>query len=218
MSAFAPIHSLKRLHIGAAGFAIAGLLPVSSIALHCAGFLSLSNCLTFLVIPAIVFALMTSVINARILKLALFGWVSGVVAVAVYDLSRIPFIYAGWADFIPHITSWLTGSNEHAYLIGYTWRYVGNGGGLGIVFFLLADHFGWNKYVVSNAVTFGLLVFAGLLGLLIFIPQSQKLMFEITPVAFFGGLTGHIVYGYVLGKLYRKAATTSRESLVSQAQ
>ena len=209
MSAFAPIHELKKLRIGAAGFTIAGLLPVSSIALHCAGILSLSNCLFFLVIPTFIFAIVTSAINTRVLKLVLLGWLSGVVAVAVYDISRIPFIYAGWADFIPHITSWLTGSNDNAYLIGYTWRYAGNGGGLGIVFFLLADHFGWKKYIVSNGVTFGLLVFAGLLALLVFIPESQNLMFEVTPISFFGGMVGHIVYGYVLGRMYKR--TFSRD-------
>ena len=204
MSALAPIHSLRRLQIGAVGFAFAGLLPVSSIALHCAGFLPLSNCLWFLVIPAFAFAIAISAINMRVLKLAAYGWVSGIIAVTLYDISRVPFILAGWADFIPHITSWLTGNDEHAYLIGYTWRYAGNGGGLGIVFFLLADHYGWKKYVVSNGVSFGLLVFAGLVSLLIFMPEAQKLMFEITPLSFFGGMIGHIVFGCVLGRVYRR--------------
>lgn len=209
MSAFAPILNRKRPHIGAAGFAqtatvCAGLLPVSSIALHCAGTISLNNCLFFLVIPAFFIALISSAINVRVIKLAMRGWLSGIIAVAFYDLSRVPFIVAGWEDFIPHITLWLTGSDDHAYLVGYMWRYAGNGGGLGIVFFLLADHFDWKKYIVSYGVSFGLLIFAGLLGLLFFFPQSQELMFEVTPVAFFGGLTGHIVYGYVLGKLAKR--------------
>lgn len=204
MSAFAPIQSQKKLQPCVACFIAAGILPVSSIALHCAGFISLPNCLFFLVVPAFAAAVMAGLINRRILKLAFLGWISGIVAVALYDVSRVPFILAGWADFIPHITSWLTGSDDHAYLIGYAWRYIGNGGGLGIVFFLLADHFGWKKYIVSNGVSFGLLVFAGLVGLLIFMPESHKLMFEVKPLSFFGGMIGHIVYGCVLGKLYSR--------------
>jgi hypothetical protein len=204
MSAFAPVLSQRKPAPGAAGFALAGLLPVSSIALHCAGIISIVNCLFFLVIPAFVLAFITSSINTRILKLAMLGWISGIVAVALYDLSRIPFILAGWTDFIPHISHWLSPGNDHPYLIGYTWRYAGNGGGLGIVFFLLADHFGWRKYIVSSGVTFGLIVFTCLVALLVIFPDAQNMMFRITPVSFFGGLTGHIVYGYVLGALHKK--------------
>lgn len=210
MSAFAPTLFYRKLQPCVACFIAAGLLPVSSIALHCAGFISLTHCLFFLIIPALAVALVSGAINHHVLRLAARGWVSGIVAVALYDVSRVPFIIAGWEDFIPHITSWLTGNNDNAYLIGYTWRYVGNGGGLGIVFFLLANHFGWRKYVVSNGVSFGLLVFGGLVSLLIFLPESQKLMFEVTPLSFFGGMIGHIVYGFVIGRMYHIYASTSR--------
>lgn len=204
MSASAPNFLARSVQPCTVCFASAGLLPVSSIALHCAGLLALHHCLFFLVLPAVALAIVTGFINPRILSLAARGWVSGVVAVGLYDLSRVPFILAGWEDFIPHITKWLTGSDDHAFLIGYAWRYIGNGGGLGMVFFLLADHYGWMKYIVSNGVSFGLLVFAALLALLIFLPASQQLMFEITPLSFFGGMIGHLVYGFVLGRLYRR--------------
>jgi hypothetical protein len=202
MSASALMLSVRNVQPCTVCFLFAGVLPVSSIALHCAGVLALNHCLLFLVIPAFILAFTTAAINTRIFTLAFRGWISGVVAVALYDLSRVPFILAGWEDFIPHITEWLTGSDDHAFLIGYAWRYIGNGGGLGIVFFLLADHFGWKKYIVSNGVSFGLLVFASLVTMLIFLPESQQLMFKITPLSFFGGMIGHIVYGYVLGRLH----------------
>lgn len=201
MSAFAPIQSQQKLQPCVACFIAAGILPVSSIALHCAGIISLINCLFFLIVPTFGVALLFGTINRSVLKLALQGWVSGIVAVALYDISRIPFILAGWADFIPHISAWLTDTNENSYLIGYAWRYAGNGGGLGIVFFLLASHFNLRKQIVSNGVTFGLLVFAGLVTLLIIFPNSQDMMFRITPLSFFGGMTGHIVYGYALGRM-----------------
>lgn len=204
MSAFAPIVSIKRPAPAAGLFILAGILPVTSIALHCAEIITLKNALWFLIIPTFFFALASGAIDRRLLKLALRGWIAGIIAVALYDLSRVPFILAGWADFIPHISSWLTDSNGHSYLIGYTWRYAGNGGGLGIVFFLLADHFGWRKYIVSNGVTFGLLVFASLVALLLIFPHAQNMMFRITPLSFFGGMTGHIVYGYVLGRMAKR--------------
>jgi len=182
-------------------FFFAGILPVSCIALHCAGIISLRHSFLFLVLPVIALALTLNATDRKLLHLVFRGWVSGVIAVAVYDLSRIPFVYAGWEDFIPHISSWLTPHDTHPYLVSYIWRYAGNGGGLGIVFFLLAKHFSWKKYIVSGGVTFGLLVYIGLLALLVIFPDAQKLMFEITPVAFFGGLVGHIVYGFMLGKL-----------------
>ncbi len=206
MSAFVPALSVRKTDYKVGLFLVAGLLPVSSIALHCAEIITLKNALLFLVLPAITVALATSAIDQKLLQLVFRGWISGIVAVAVYDLSRIPFVYAGWEDFIPHISAWLTDSKENSYLIGYTWRYAGNGGGLGIVFFLLANYCGWKKYIVSSGVTFGLLVFASLVALLIIFPNAQDLMFRITPVSFFGGLIGHIVYGYVLGKLFKASS------------
>lgn len=204
MPAFALPHRAEETahpKSGAVFFVVAGILPVTSIALHCGGFIPLTASLLFITLPAIGIAFALNALNRAVLRRVLSGWIAGIIAVALYDLSRIPFVYAGWDDFIPHIASWLTGKNDHAYLISYSWRYIGNGGGLGITFFLLADYFQWKKYSVSAGVSFGLLVFAGLLGLLILIPQSQKLMFEVTPLSFTGGLVGHVVYGYVLGKL-----------------
>lgn len=187
-------------------FLVAGILPVTSIALHCAEIITLKNALWFLIVPAALLAFARGTIDRRLMKLVLRGWLAGIVAVTLYDLSRVPFILAGWSDFIPHISSWLSPDNENSYLIGYGWRYAGNGGGLGIVFFLLADHFGWRKYIVSNGVTFGLLVFASLVALLFIFPEAQDMMFKVTPLSFFGGMIGHIVYGYVLGFLARFAS------------
>lgn len=210
MSAFAPIASVKRPAPAAGLFLLAGILPVTCIALHCAEIITLENALWFLIMPAFLLAFASGTINRKLLRLAFRGWIAGIIAVTLYDLSRIPFILAGWADFIPHISSWLTGSNDHSYLIGYGWRYAGNGGGLGIVFFLLADHFGWKKYIVGNGVTFGLLVFASLVALLLIFPNAQSMMFRITPLSFFGGMTGHIIYGYVLGKMFYRRHSKSR--------
>lgn len=203
MSAFAPVLFAGKPDLKVGFFALAGLLPVTSIAFHCSGILSLSDSFCFLILPAVIIVLVVGIFDRKLMKLTARGWISGVIAVLLYDLSRVPFILAGWADFIPHISTWLSDSNENSFAIGYAWRYIGNGGGLGIVFFLTADYFNWKKYAVSSGVTFGLLIFSGLVALLVAFPDAQDQMFEITPVSFFGGLTGHIVYGWAIGKLYR---------------
>lgn len=203
MSAFAPVLFSGKPDLKVGFCLFTGLLPVTSIAFHCSGILSLLNSLCFLIMPACAFVCVAGIFDRKLLKLIGRGWISGVVSVFLYDISRLPFIIAGWADFIPHIASWLNGSGEDSFLIGYSWRYFGNGGGLGIVFFLIAQHFGLKKYIVSNGISYGMLIFAGLLLLLMFSPEAQNLMFAITPLSFFGGLTGHIIYGWAIGKLYR---------------
>lgn len=196
-------------------FFITGLLPVTCIALHCLDLVPLSYGGLFLILPTIWISLLLSFDNERILQLVFKGWVSGVVAVTFYDLSRIPFVYLGWDDFIPNISTWLMPSGERSALIGYTWRYVGNGGGLGISFFMLGEMLQLKKNAAGNGVTFGLFIFVGLLALLLFHPQAQHLMFELTPVAFFGGLVGHVVFGFVLGRMYTHLYLRSDTTMIT---
>lgn len=192
-------------------FFITGILPVTCIALHCLDLIPLAYGGLFLVLPSLWISMLYAIHDERIMQLVFHGWISGIVAVTFYDLSRIPFVYLGWDDFIPNISTWLMPSGERSALVGYTWRYIGNGGGLGISFFMLGELLNMRKNPVGSGVTFGMFVFAGLLSLLVFYPQSQKLMFEITPVAFFGGLTGHIVYGWVVGRMYRVLQLSKRK-------
>src|SRR5687767_10338181 len=126
-------------------FVLIGFLPVLSIVFHCLGLLSMSSSLFLLIFPmaTIMMALCASLPAYG--RIALAGWIAGIIAVAVYDLSRIPYILYGWSDFIPKIGAWLSGTNEPHAAIGYAWRYFGNGGGMGMSFFILLRFFNLNS-------------------------------------------------------------------------
>ncbi|MBL4705752.1 MAG: hypothetical protein JKY54_14600, partial [Flavobacteriales bacterium] len=120
-------------------FFVAGVLPVSSVALHSLGWISIRS----MIIPNII---MVSICcyhlfnNDELKRLIARGWLAGIVAVLMYDISRIPFIYMGWEDFIPGLGGWITGSDEN-FTVGYLWRYLGNGAGLGLGFAALSHFF-----------------------------------------------------------------------------
>ena len=73
-------------------------------------------------------------------RTALAGFAWGLVACAGYDLFRLPTIYVFhlWGDFFGGIGGWATGTSSN-YLAGYLWRYLGDGAGIGVVVFLLAQ-------------------------------------------------------------------------------
>jgi len=177
---------------------LAGILPVTSVALHSMGWISIR----WMILPNILLLALCAFHLLQDLKLRdliVHGWISGIIAVAFYDLSRIPFIYAGWDDFIPALGGWITNSEEN-FFVGYLWRYLGNGAGLGIVFSILSHYFNFKKLVLAGLL-FGVVVCIGLELVLIFSSSAQEMMFGITPLTCAGGITGHIVYGTVLGLL-----------------
>ena len=130
-------------------------------------------------------------------KIISHGWIAGLIAVLIYDLSRIPFIYAGWDDFIPGLGGAITGAEEN-FTIGYLWRYLGNGAGLGLGFAALSHFFKFKRTILAGLI-YGVCVFLCLDIVLISSEQAQANMFEITPLTFTGSLVGHVVYGTVLG-------------------
>lgn len=178
---------------------LVGLLPLSCIALHVLGMLPLSESALMLALPGYFVLVVIGLINPSIGKLVLRGWFIGLVAVALYDCSRIPFIFAGWNDFVPHIGDWLFEQQGSNQLIGYFWRYAGNGGGLGITFLFLMQLFKKPQPTIWPGIIFGLLVFSCLMLTLLIAPQGEALMFEITPFTFMASMIGHIIFGGVLG-------------------
>jgi len=183
----------------------AGFLPVLSIVMHCVGILSLQYCLKFIILPAFSIGIIASIKFSSIGKVALMGWLGGVLAVSLYDLSRVPFILNGWNDFIPKIGAWMSNTNDPDFVLGYLWRYIGNGGGMGAAFFVLVHQLGWSrKKIVLIGLTYGLFIFSCLMLVLVSFKEAQEMMFKITSFTFAGSLTGHIIYGLVLGLVARK--------------
>ncbi|MFN0030972.1 MAG: hypothetical protein ACKVOR_02320 [Flavobacteriales bacterium] len=179
-----------------------GFLPVSGIALHSMHWIGLPVFTVAVLLPALLLLLFVCKGNLLLAQSVFYGWSFGLVAVLLYDVSRLPFIYMGWSDFIPRIGGWLTGEEEN-FLLGYAFRYIGNGGGLGISFLLLMTHYSNRQHILLKGLCFGLFVFAMLWMVLLLVPSSQAMMFRLSPLTIAGSLTGHIVYGLVLGYLAR---------------
>jgi len=178
---------------------LTGFLPVTCIALHVSQIIALDFSSVFIVIPGIIFLIFLGLKYPQEGKLIIRGWLIGLLAVLLYDCSRVPFIFAGWNDFVPHIGDWMLNKKDVSGWIGYLWRYAGNGGGMGIAFlFLTKDSTDKNENIV-HGIIYGLLIFSSLILTLVLAPQAEYLMFKITPLTFTGSLLGHIIYGGVLG-------------------
>lgn len=175
---------------------LSGILPVSSVALHSMDLISIR----WMIVPNMalfLFCLVQLTHFSVIKKIIWRGWVSGLIGVLCYDLTRIPFMYAGWDDFIPSLGGWITNSEQN-FWVGYLWRYLGNGAGLGLVFSLLVYFFNITKVLIFGLI-FGILVCIGLDIVLLTSSSAQEMMFNVTPITCIGGLVGHITFGVVLG-------------------
>jgi hypothetical protein len=203
------------LHEGTAAALIFGIgfSPITALALSLMGILTLPVASLFLVVPALAIAMGLSCYRIRYGRLMRHGFTMGILAVACYDGVRIPFVMAGWmGDFIPGIGGMLVGDGNHHAVLGYLWRYLGNGGGMGVAFVcafsllkpLLAEH---HQARITPRVTklialgFGCLVWACLIVTLKISPQGEEKMFVITPTSLLLSWIGHLVFGYTLGCL-----------------
>jgi hypothetical protein len=139
------------------------------------------------------------------------GLIAGMVACAVYDAARLFAVHIlGWmGDFIPVMGSWITGEKASAgsVMVGYLWRYIGDGGGLGIAFYVVAFAIGLERFrartVVLAAVGYAVFpVWAGLIATVALAPRGEELMFRLTPAAVITTLIGHLIFGVVLGLLF----------------
>lgn len=180
-----------------------GFLPVLSIVFHCLGLITLQYSSLLVVLPAFLWSAAMGVWLPAVGRIALAGWCAGLISVTLYDMSRMPFMLNGWADFIPSIGNWLLETDNAPAGVGYMWRYIGNGGGMGMAFFLLLSLIPPRRNVIRTGIIYGIFVFSCLMITLLLVPLAQEMMFSITPFTFAGSLTGHIVYGGALGMLYK---------------
>lgn len=195
------MHSTRSLRLA---LAAVGFLPVLSMVLHSARLVPLQYSALVLVIPCFLWTILSGLWFPQVGRLAFAGWCAGIMAVLFYDISRVPFMLNGWPDFIPRIGDWLLEKENSPAGIGYLWRYIGNGGGMGMSFFLISSLYSPTRNFIGTGVLFGLFIFVCLMLTLVTIPGAQDAMFRITPLSFTGSLIGHIVYGFVLGCVLRK--------------
>lgn len=190
-------------------FAI-GFAPITALALALMGLCSLAAASLVLVMPTLLMTLGLAYRHDAYGRMMGKGYLMGVVAVACYDCVRIPFTLLGWIDdFIPKIGGMLIGDGEPHPVIGYLWRYLGNGGGMGMAF-VCAFSLLRNRHAVLNlfgemkcSLLFGCIVWACLIVTLLLSPHGEDMMFEITLSSLALSLTGHLVFGGTLGFLVK---------------
>jgi hypothetical protein len=177
-------------------FVVVGYAAITSLAAAYAEKVPLSVTASLIVIPAAGLIFNLGMRYPAWGRRALVGWVAGIVATIIYDCLRLALVKVGiWGDPIPGIGR-LVLSDPHAnFAWGYLWRFLGNGGGMGIAYTMLPWR-GWR-----TGVAYGTLICTGLVGLLYFFPVAQVHFFPLTPVTAIGGYAGHWVYGAVLGWL-----------------
>jgi hypothetical protein len=188
-----------HLHLGLAS------IPVLAISAHVFVSVSLQIVAWAVLLPlAFALAVLVAVRPHRSDRLLLAGLLWGVVACAGYDALRLPTIYAfhWWNDFFGSVGGWATGTSSN-FLVGYLWRYLGDGGGIAVVFFALAATLGtqaWSRRTaIAAGVAYGVCpVWTGLILTDVLAPSGREL-FPLSSTTLALSLAGHVIYGAVLG-------------------
>jgi hypothetical protein len=189
-------------------------MPILGISVDVFGLVSQST--TSVVVIALTAVLATFITFAphRMDMMVGRGLIAGMVACIVYDGARLFAVHVLglMGDFIPVMGSWVTGEPDTAgaAAVGYVWRYIGDGGGLGVAFFVVAFALGIDRWSNVQAVlaAVGFAVFptwAGLMAPVALAPRGEELMFPLTPASIVITLVGHVVFGLVLGLAFLKA-------------
>jgi hypothetical protein len=191
---------------------IAGAMPVLSISLQVFGLIPLAVAARYIVIPltfaALIIMLGPSVQGAW----AVEGAIAGLVAVTAYDAVRLPLTFSGFMnDFIPQVGGWALGSDSPNVFVGYLWRFLADGGGIGLSYFVVCGFVLsiWPALIrrspVALSVGYGVFIWSGLIATIVLSASGASLLFPLSPVTFAISLVGHLIYGGVLGLCLRRA-------------
>jgi hypothetical protein len=180
--------AFDRLSLAATGF-----LPVTLIALSAFGVADLRVLAVTLLIPALILQVGRRALKGPRSIPVLSAIAAGIVATCLYDGFRFLFLWSGLmhGDPIPHIGVAL--HLHPAIVVGYLWRYLGNGAGLAVAFSSLGLR------GVRAGIAFGLFVCGGLLLTLTVSPFGQQMLFPLNVATIVMATGGHMIYGAVLG-------------------
>lgn len=189
-------------------------MPILGISVDVSGLVSQGT--TSIVLIVLTALLGTLVVFAphRIDMIVGRGLIAGMVACIVYDGARLFAVHVLglMGDFIPTMGSFVTGEPDTAgsAAVGYIWRYIGDAGGLGVAFFVVAYALGidrWrNVYAVLASVAFAVFpTWAGLMATVALLPRGEEMMFDLNPATFIITLVGHLIFGFFLGLAFLKA-------------
>jgi hypothetical protein len=184
----------------------AGAMPVLSIPLAVMGALSMTTQALYLVIPLSLLTVALILQDSPESAWALRGLIAGLAAVTAYDAVRIPLALNDvWPDFIPHLGGWILGTEQDNLYVGYLWRYLGDGGGIGMAFFVFCRMVASVRpsWITAQprllSIGYGIFIWSGLCATVVLIPNGSKMLFVMSPMNFFLSLLGHLIYGAVLG-------------------
>jgi hypothetical protein len=196
-------------------------LPLLAISAHVFGLITMNWSAALLVVP-----LATAIVALTIFaphpeeRVILHGFLWGMLACALYDVFRLDTVYmlGWWADFIPTMGTWIIGddaSKTAGAWVGYLWRYLGDGGGIGVTFFVGAAFVGLHhrpaKQVVAAAVVFAVFpVWAGLIATVGLATKGQSLMFPLNPTTITLSLIGHLIFGLIMGLGFVKTRSAEK--------
>ena len=182
--------------------AACGAAPILMLSTAYAGFAKLPVLLGLVVIPAYGAIIVLGFLLRDVGKAALTGFVGGIVAVLLYDLMRLALSYSqGGADPIPHIGVMLLGDGA-PWWVGYLWRTLGNGAGLGVVYGVLCPR---KWYGPKTGLAYASCVGLGMILVLWIFPQAQTQLFKLTWQTFVNSCLGHATYGLTLGWMARSS-------------
>ncbi len=188
--------------------------PILGISVDVFGLVPQSTSSVVIIVLCAVFATFLTFAPHRIDIIVGRGLIAGMVACIVYDAARLFAVHVLglMGDFIPVMGSWVTGEPDTAgsAVVGYVWRYIGDGGGLGVAFFVVAFALGIDRWSNVKAVlaAVGFAVFptwAGLIATVVLAPHGEEMMFPLNPATITITLIGHLIFGLVLGLAFLKA-------------
>lgn len=196
----------------------AGAAPVTAISLDVFGVLPLRLAACFLVVPLLLGSLVLVRRRSPEALWARRGFVAGLAGVAAYDAMRLPLVLLNiWPDFIPRLGGWVLGSDSPDVPVGYLWRWIGDGGGIGAAFFLFCGMIQLHRrpllrrYPMVLSIGYGVLIWSGLLCTVTLPARGATMLFRLTPLSFVLSLLGHLVYGSVLGWYLRRCLPADGE-------
>lgn len=189
-------------------------MPILGICLDVFGLVSQSTTSIVVIALCAVLGAIITFAPHRIDMIVGRGLIAGIVACIVYDAARLFAVHVLglMGDFIPVMGSWVSGEPDTAgsAAVGYIWRYIGDGGGLGVAFFVVAFALGIDRWSSVQAVlaAVGFAVFptwAGLMATVALAPHGQEMMFPLNAATITITLVGHLIFGLVLGVAFLKA-------------
>ncbi|HCU23526.1 MAG TPA: hypothetical protein DF383_00800 [Deltaproteobacteria bacterium] len=171
-----------------------GFTPIFCLSLSIFGAIPLHMSLRFVIPVVAASQIVLGRRNPELGRRLIFGLLAGMIATGVYDLLRLYIALLGvWGDFIPNIGNRALHSDSVSPIWGYCWRYLLNGGCLGMAFSVLPLR------GIRQGIAYGTFVCSCLFATLLFAPGAQDALFHLTWTTGAGAMVGHWIYGATLG-------------------